>query len=180
MDIPLIDKLLAGDSRAAALLYQAYCTKIMRYLKKKLPGEEVQDVLNEVFFEAIDSISLLQKKEKLRNWLYQIAHNKVVDFYRKKKAKTILMSQIPFFEFVDQEVHQPEFQYEKMKIKERIEKTLHELSQPYRKILQLHYEEHIPIKQLALIFNLSDKATESLLYRARKSFQKIYERTYIS
>lgn len=180
MDIPLIDRLLAGDSKAATELYYAYCTKITRYLKKKLPEEEVQDVLNDIFFEVIDTISLLQKKEKFGSWLYQIAHNKVVDFYRKKKAKTILMSQIPFFDFVDQEVHQPEFQYEKKKIKERIEIALHTLSEPYRKILQLHYEEHIPVKRLAVLFHLSDKATESLLFRARKSFQRAYERTHIS
>ncbi len=177
MDIALIDRLLTGDSTAATELYYAYCTKITKYLKKKLPEGELQDVVNDVFFEAIDSISLLQKREKLGNWLYRIAHNKVVDFYRKKKAKTILISQIPFFEFVDQEVHQPEFQFEKEKIKERIEKTLHTLSQPYRRILQLHYEEHIPVKKIAILFDVSDKAAESLLYRARKSFQKIYERT---
>ena len=161
----------------ATKLYYAYCTKIARYLKKKLPEEEVQDILNDVFFEAIDSLALLKKKENLQSWLFRIAHNKVVDFYRKKKVKTILMSQIPFFEFVDQEVHQPEFQFEKNKIRQRIETTLHNLSEPYRKILQLHYEEHMPVKKIALVFHLSDKATESLLFRARKSFQKIYERT---
>lgn len=161
----------------ATKLYYVYCTKIARYLRKKLPEEEVQDILNDIFFEAIDSLPLLKKRENLQSWLFSIAHNKVVDFYRKKKAKTILMSQIPFFEFVDQEVHQPEFQFEKNKIRERIETTLHTLSEPYRKILQLHYEEHMPVKKIALVFHLSDKATESLLFRARKSFQKIYERT---
>ncbi len=173
-----IQKILEGDKHAILALYQEYAPKIERYLVKKLPSQEdVEEVLNDTFFEAIDSLQLLKKDENLQAWLYRIARNKIVDFYRKRKIKSVLLSQAPFLEILAKEMHQPEFQYEKNIIRQRIEKALHEISKPYRKILQMHYEENIPVKQIALELNLSFKATESLLYRARKSFQKAYERT---
>ena len=174
----LVDKIVSGNKNAILELYRKFSPKIAVYLKNKLPAEEdAQEILNDVFFDAIDSLPLLKKEENLSAWLYRIAHNKVVDFYRKRKIKSVLLSQIPFLEIIAQEVSQPEFQYEKNKIKERIEHTLKNLSQQYRDILHLHYEQKIPVKDLAIRFNLSFKATESLLFRARQSFKVMYERT---
>jgi len=176
--VSLIDRILSGDTKAVASFYHEYSPKITLYLKSRLPkNEDAQEVLNDIFFEAIDQLTYIKKKESISSWLYAIAHNKVVDFYRKQKIKSILLSQIPFFDIVDQEIHQPEFQLEKDKVRDKIEKTLTELSISHEKILRLHYEEKVPVKDLALILNLSFKATESLLFRARKSFIKKYERT---
>jgi len=113
----------------------------------------------------------------LQTWLYKIAHNNVVDFYRKKKIKSVLFSQAPFLEILAQEISQPEFQYEKDKLHENIESAFASLSAKNREILTLHYEKNVPVKEISLLLNLSFKATESLLFRARKSFIKAYGRT---
>jgi len=176
MSLSFIKRVLAEDSKAVGEFYRSYSPKILFYLSKKLPThEDAEDLTNDVFLEAIDSLSLLQKEESISTWLYRIAHNKMVDFYRKRKIKSILLSQVPFLQIVASEINQPEFQYEKDKIRDRIEATLHNLSNKYQKILILHYEEKIPVKELAKNFHLSFKATESLLFRARKSFKLAYQ-----
>lgn len=177
----LIDKIISGDSYAAVEFYKLYSPKILSYLSKKLPNnEDAQEITNDVFLEAIDSLSLLKNKNAIATWLYRIAHNKIVDFYRKRGIKSLLLSKMPFLEVVASEVNQPEFQYEKNKIRDKIELALHKLSTEYQKILRLHYEENFPVKDIAPIFNLSFKATESLLFRARQSFRLAYERAAIS
>jgi len=174
----LIEKILAGDEKAVRDFYTLYSPKILTYLIKHLPHtEDAQEICNDVFLEALDSVVFLRFQKNLLQWLYRIAHNKTVDFYRKRKVKSLLLSQVPFLEIVEKEINQPEFQFEKNKIRDRIEKTLKSLSQKYQDILNLHYEEKIPVKELATVFNLSFKATESLLFRARQSFKKTYERT---
>ncbi len=181
MSLSFIKRILAGDSKAVVDFYKFYSPKILSYLYRKLPRpEDAQELTNDVFLEAIDSLALLQKEQNTSAWLYRIAHNKMVDFYRKRKIKSILLSQVPFLQIVAQEINQPEFQYEKDKIRDRIELTLHNISQKYQKILILHYEEKVSVKELAKIFNLSFKATESLLFRARQSFKLAYERAAIS
>lgn len=180
MSLSFIRRILAGDSKAVIQFYKSYSPKILRYLTNKLPRlEDAQEITNDVFLEAIDSLSLLQKEENISAWLYRIAHNKMVDFYRRKKIKSILLSQMPFLQIVASEINQPEFQFEKNKIRDGIETALRSLPDNYRKILKLHYEEMIPIKRIAIILNLSFKATESLLFRARQSFKLAYERTAI-
>jgi len=178
MPISFIKLILAGDSKAVVEFYKSYSPKILHYLSKKLPScEDAQELTNDVFLEAIDSLSLLQKEQNTSAWLYRIAHNKMVDFYRKRKIRSIMLSQMPFLQIAANEINQPEFQYEKNKIRDKIELILHSLSQKYRKILILHYEDKIPVKKLSKTFHLSFKATESLLFRARQSFKLAYQGT---
>lgn len=181
MSSSFIKRILAGDSKAVIEFYKFYSPKILSYLSRKLPHrEDAEDLTNDVFLEAIDSLSMLKKEKNVSGWLYGIAHNKMVDFYRKRKIKSILLSNIPFLEIVASEINQPEFQFEKDKVRDSIETALRSLSDKYQKILRLHYEEQVPVKTLAKIFDLSFKATESLLFRARQSFKLAYERASIS
>lgn len=173
---PLLKRILDGDRQAVADFYQKFSPKILRYLQNKLPKEDAQEITNDVFFEAVDSLPMLHSYQKLLPWLYRIAHNKMVNFYRKRKIKSILLSQIPFLDLAAKEINQPEFQLEKNIIRDKIETALHALSQKYQKILKMHYEEDLPIKHIAFLLELSPKAVESLLYRARISFIKEYER----
>jgi len=174
----LTEKILAGDPQAVVDLYKQSSPKILRYLIQRLPRQEdAQEILNDVFLEAIDALPTLRKEENLSAWLYKIAHNKVVDFYRKRKIKSFLFSQMPYLELIAGEISQPEFQLEKNKIRDRIEASLHGVSKRYQRILRMRYEEDMSVKNIATTLNLSFKATESLLYRARQNFIKAYERS---
>lgn len=181
MSSSFIKRILAGDSKAVIQFYKFYSPKILTYLIRKLPRlEDAEDLTNDVFLEAIESLSMLQKEEKTLAWLYRIAHNKMVDFYRKKKIKSILLSQVPFLQIIANEISQPEFQFEKDAIRDKIEASLRSLSYNHRIILELHYEQEVPIKQIARKLNLSFKAAESLLFRARQNFILAYARTELA
>jgi len=164
------------DEQAVVLLYNRFSPEITRYLKKKLPLNEVDEVLSDVFIEAVDSMPRLKKQENLKAWIYKIAHNKIVDFYRKKKIKSFLLSQVPYLDLFAKEISQPEFILEKNQIRDRIETAMRSIAQKYQTILRMHYEDQITIKNIAIDLSLSPKATESLLYRARMHFIKAYER----
>jgi RNA polymerase sigma-70 factor, ECF subfamily len=176
MSKSFLQRIVAGDAYTAVNFYKLYSPKISLYLAKRLPSsEDAQEVTNDVFLEAIDSLSMLRDEKNILAWLYKIAQHKTVDFYRKRKIKSLLLSQMPFLQLVDAEVHQPEFQFEKNRIRDKIELAMHSLSYEYQQILKMRYEEQMPVKKIALILNLSFKATESLLFRARKSFMLAYE-----
>jgi RNA polymerase sigma factor (sigma-70 family) len=84
-----LDKVLQGDPEAVSNFYKTNSPKILKYLLKHLPTkEDAEDLTNDVFFEAIDSLQVLNKESNLDAWLYRIAHNKMVDYYRKKKIKS--------------------------------------------------------------------------------------------
>ncbi|MEK7605766.1 MAG: RNA polymerase sigma factor [Patescibacteria group bacterium] len=172
----LIQAILEGDEQAVTKFYYQFSPRIARFLSRKLPPQDVQGLVNEVFMEAIDALPTLKEDANLSSWLYSIAQHKIVDFYRKRKVKSLVLSQLPFLDILAREIDQPEFQMEKDKIRDRMEEAYHVLSEKYRHILMLHYEQDLPIKEIALQLDLSPKATESLLFRARQSFKKAYER----
>ena len=173
----LIQRILQGDSQAVVEFYDHFYLKISVYVQKRLPEEEdTEAFVHDIFLDAIDNLPLFEGKSSLQTWLYKIAHHKLVDWYRKKKINAMLLSQLPFLELVAQEVYQPEFQYEKNRLREKIEYTLRSLSKKYRQILKLHYEEQKSVKEIALLLDISPKAAESLLFRARQQFKKAYEK----
>ena len=174
----LTDRLLDGEKQAVLEFYNLYSPKILRYLLKKLPTkDDAEEITNDVFLEAIDALPFFQQKSSLSTWVYKIAHNKSVDYYRKRKIKSIVLSQIPLLQIMASEIHEPEFQFEKNRLRDKIEFTLRGMSHKYRQVLKLYYEEEMPVKEIALALNLSFKATESLLFRARQSFKKSYEKS---
>jgi len=75
------------------------------------------------------------KEENLKNWLYKIASNKVVDYYRKRKIKSFLLSQIPYLDLFAKEMSQPEFILEKNQLRDKIELVMKSLSQKYQQII---------------------------------------------
>ena len=174
----LIDRMLAGDPQAIETFYKTYSKGVLNFLKKKLPREEdAQEILNDVFLDAVDALPTLREHTFLQTWLYKIAQHKIANFYRKRKLKSFLFSQFSYLKIIADEIDEPEFQYEKQELLLKLKRTLQNLSDKYQEILKLHYEDMMPIKMIALELNLSPKATESLLYRARQQFKKDYERT---
>lgn len=64
--------------------------KLLSFIKSKVPAaEEAEDILQDVFFELIESRRLMKPVEKLASWLYTVARNKITDFYRKKKPLSL-------------------------------------------------------------------------------------------
>jgi RNA polymerase sigma-70 factor (ECF subfamily) len=174
----IVTRILQGDAGAVETFYKKYSTGILRYLKCKLPKtEDAQELLNDVFLDAIEGLPMLNEQTNVKSWLYQIAHNKMTNFYRKKKIKSLLFSQFPYLQIVAEEFHQPEFELEKREMIIRMQIALEKLSLTYRQILQMHYIEELPVKIISIKLNLSFKATESRLYRARQQFIKHYEGT---
>jgi|SRR5882672_8132822 len=174
----IVDKILQGDAHAVETFYHQYSPEILRYLQSKLPRkEDAQEILNDVFLDAVDGLPMLIKQTNVKAWLYQIAHHKVVNFYRKQKIKSLFFSQFPYLKIVDEQIHQPEFALEKREIKIRLQMTLEKLSQKYQQILSMHYIEEMPVKIISLQLDLSFKATESRLFRARQQFIKNYNIT---
>ena len=87
----LVDKIVSGNSQAVTEFYKLYSPRILHYLVVRLPREEdAQEILNDVFLDAIDSLSILKKDNNLQAWLYKIAYHKTVDYYRKRKIKSLL------------------------------------------------------------------------------------------
>lgn len=171
-----LKKILKGDEGAIIKFYKNNQPKILRFVSFKIANsDDAKEICNDVFISALEGLSFFREESNLSVWLYKIAKNKVINYYRKKKIKTFFLSKFPFLQIIDSEIHEPEFIYEKEIIKNNIEAIFHKLSKKYSQILKMRYEEEMPIKEIAKKMKMSFKSVESLLFRARQSFQQAYE-----
>jgi len=154
-------------------IFKQYYPKIKSFVRKRIDDEGVvEEISNDVMVVALNSTCTFQNKSLFFSWLCGIAKHKIVDYYRKKKLKTILFSISPYFEEISDEALNPEKDCLKNELKKEIYKTFSEIKKDYGKILRLKYLEGLRIKKIAKIMKTTAKAIESKLMRARLSFKE--------
>ncbi len=171
----LVVRLLQGEKGAATEFYRAYAPKTRRYLQGKLPEGEVEEILQDTFLSAFDSLPLYRGDSSVATWLLSIARHEVADFYRKRYVRAAVEKTAPLFDNMVSEILSPEFAYEKKRMEKRFMAAYRSLSRQYQDILSYRYELSMSVKEIAERMELPFKAAESLLYRARLAFREAYE-----
>src|SRR5579872_5748020 len=82
----LVGKAKLGQEEAFGSIYNLYFEKIYRFIYYRVSHKEVaEDLAEDVFLKAFSKISSIKNDDSFEGWLYQIARNKVIDYYRDKK-----------------------------------------------------------------------------------------------
>jgi len=67
-------------------VYKQFSKKLQDFILHRVSDKEAaEDLLHDVFLKVHKNIDALKDSQKLESWIYQIARNAVIDFYRKKK-----------------------------------------------------------------------------------------------
>jgi len=63
--------------------------RLRNFIRKRVADEaDVEDLLQEVFFELVEANRLLKPIDYVTGWLYRVARNRITDLFRKKKPET--------------------------------------------------------------------------------------------
>lgn len=151
--------------------YHQYYYGLKKFVSCRINDEGVVDELvNDIFLAAYASHSRFKHQSSEFSWLCSIAKHKIIDYYRKKKLKTILFSLNPVFEDIADQALTPERDCLKNELKTEIKSTLTKLSKGYHQILRLKYIDGQKVKEIARFLKISVKAVESRLIRAKRQF----------
>jgi RNA polymerase sigma-70 factor, ECF subfamily len=153
--------------------YKQYGLGLRKYINQKIDDEGVvEELVNDVMLAALNSENSFEGRCSEFSWLCSIANHKIIDYYRKKKIKTILFSVSPVFEEVADKALTPERDALKNELKAEIKKTFGDMRKGYRNLLRLKYIEGWKVKEIAKKKNTTIKAVESKLIRAKKEFRE--------
>lgn len=172
----LIKNIIQRDEKALLSVYKRYHKSILHFVRRQVNDYHLaEEITQDVFLDFIEALRDFHFQCSLKTFLYTIAKNKTIDVIRKKKIKKILFSSLPpyFVEglktiFIDDEI-------EKKELAAKIKKTLEGLPNDYQFVLRLKYMEGERVNNIAEKLSLGFKATESLLFRARKAFIKVFK-----
>ena len=170
-DAILIPKILARDRRALLLFYHRYAPKMSRFIAGKVGNPaDAEEILQDTLFAFLEALRDFQGQSNIQTFLFSICHHKVIDYYRRKKIKHAVFSQMPQLEVLISQLSGPEEQLDAVLVKEKIQAVLGRLLPRHRQLLILKYLDGLSVAEIAKQLTLSFKSVESQLFRARKAF----------
>jgi RNA polymerase sigma-70 factor (ECF subfamily) len=84
-DAPLVEAVMRGDRDAFGRLYDLYGPMVHGILLARVPYDEVDDLVQDVFLLAFKRIHTLREAGAFGGWLAMITRNRAVDFHRRKR-----------------------------------------------------------------------------------------------
>jgi RNA polymerase sigma-70 factor (ECF subfamily) len=94
-DAVLVSSARDGDRAAFGRLYEKYARMVHGVLLAKVPLDEVNDLVQDVFVIALRRLSTLRETGSLGAWLVTIARNRANDFYRRSTPEEQLEEETP-------------------------------------------------------------------------------------
>lgn len=81
----LVERIASGDEEAFGELYRMFAPLVHGITLARVPRDEVDDIVQEVFISAYKNIDTLRDRNAVGGWLAMIARNRAVEFYRRSK-----------------------------------------------------------------------------------------------
>ncbi len=168
-DQQLITGLMQGDRIAFKAFIDCHkhmvYTLAMRVLRNK---EDAEEIAQDTFIKAYQSIGNFKGESKLSTWVYKIAYHKCLDYIKKNKRRP----QTASMEWQDHDrfaAAEEEWDiFEGQEKRQLINRALTRLPGEDGVLLTLFYFETYSLKEISGIMNLSLNTVKVRLHRSRK------------
>ena len=161
---------LAGSAASFEEIVRRHQVPLMRFLLRRFPSRrDAEDILQEAFVRAWQSLDKYDPRYAFRTWLYTIAYRLAVSHGRGKR-----LAAEPLSEHVPAAVPDPGDDMETREYRSTLWDRAREiLTQEQFMALWLFYVDEIPAGDIARILNRSWVSVKTLMHRARKKLAPV-------
>ena len=166
-----------SDRHAFVAIVERYQTPLRRYIIRLGCSNEqdVEDVLQEAFLKCYVHLNDYDSSLKFSSWLYRIAHNETMSFFRKKKvrpAPVISEEDLEIFENIRDENHFIDDLIKKSDGKE-VRDALDHVDEKYRTVLILRFFEEKSYTEISDILQIPEGTVATYIGRGKKELKGI-------
>jgi RNA polymerase sigma factor (sigma-70 family) len=164
-----------GQNSVDIAFYDRYAHIVYAYICRKVScREDAEDVMTEVFVAAMKNRQLAEfNPEQQIAWLQRVAHNKVVDRYRRKIRVTLLPLESAM-DMLDDSLT-PEQYVVQQEMYSRLYAALAQLPTVQQQVVRLRYGNHLRFAEIAAILDKSEVTVRNMLHRTLRRLRSIYE-----
>jgi len=157
-------------------------SRLRNFISRRVADpSDVEDILQEVFFELVEAYRLMKPVETASAWLLRVARNRIIDQFRKKKPVPLADlnveseegEMLALEEFLPSSDAGPEAAYARAVLIEELENALEELPEQQRRVFIEHEIEGRSFKELAAETGVS---LNTLLSRKRYAVLHLRQR----
>jgi RNA polymerase sigma-70 factor, ECF subfamily len=162
-----------NDKQAFAALYDKYFDQIYRYVYRRVSDKDtVHDLVSQTFLDALTHIDEFEWRGfPFSAWLYKIAHNNVLKWYRENgKAQIVEIDE--GMQIVDEDSDSTEMA-EQSESKELIAAVMEKLEPEEREIIRLKFFEEASNIEIAEIMGLSPNHIGVKVFRVLKKVKQL-------
>jgi RNA polymerase sigma factor (sigma-70 family) len=174
-----------AQNEAIKLTVEKESSRLFAFIKKRVPDEtDAEDILQDVFYQLIESNRMMKTIDHLSSWLFTVARNKITDLFRKRKPESF--SHLGFNKADDDESDSlniddllpdlssgPESVLARKVILAELEDALNDLPEEQRAVFIWHELEDKSFKEISSMTGLS---VNTLLSRKRYAILYLRER----
>jgi RNA polymerase sigma-70 factor (ECF subfamily) len=161
--VSLVESARRGDRAAFAALYAQFARTVHGILLARVPRNDVEDLVQDVFLSAMERLSGLREPAAFGGWLAAIARNRAVDYLRRAPRTT---------EFVEDRASTDGDPAEALAILA----IVRSLPEAYRETLTLRLVEGMTGPEIALRTGLTEGSVRVNLHRGMKQLREQLER----
>jgi RNA polymerase sigma-70 factor (ECF subfamily) len=170
-EIDIVKRAKRGEASAFGQLYDTHMPRIFRFIMLKVGRKETaEDLAHEVFLSAWQNIANYEFRGfPFSSWLYRIANNAVIDYYRTWKS-TQALETIPeeFFS----ETPELDNEIDKSIDLKVVRHALAKLENDQQNVLIMKFVDDLSNKEIADIIGKSEGAVRVIQHRALKQLKK--------
>ena len=174
----LVHQAKSGDAEAFALLYDAYVERVYRYILFRVSEDETtEDLVSQVFLKAWQNLERYKSGgSPFIAWLYTIARNLVIDYYRAKKDLLSLEK----IRALPSDLQSPPEEAEAHFDLQAMRDGLQSLSGDQQQVLILKYIAGLPNENIAKIMKKQEGTIRGLQMRALQTLSKyMHEKEFV-
>jgi len=155
-----------GDVRAFELLYRRHRLPLYRFLLRQVGNPATaEELFQDLWMRVVNSRGRYQPRAKFTSWVYAIAHNRLLDFYRGNGRASFLsheesesvLEDLPAAEIA------ADLRLDRKRAVERLLAALGELPDPQREAFLLQQEGELSIEEIAAATGVGPETAKSRL-----------------
>lgn len=171
-DDQLVARCRQSDMDAFGVLYTRYQQPVFRYAYYLLGHpDDADDVKQETFLRAYQSISAFRGGSSLLTWLLKICVNLCRDRNRRRERQHLSYESTLHDVPADHAIHDPSAAVERAETVRTILRALHGIPVPLREILILHEIEGLDAQEIAAVLGCTPATARMRLCRARRTLK---------
>ncbi|MFC2169144.1 RNA polymerase sigma factor [Acidobacteriota bacterium] len=183
-DKELIKKTLGGEKKAFEMIIQKYQTPLFNYIARMVGDRELAlDFTQEVFVRTYTSLKSYDPQYKFSTWLYKIASNHIIDFWRKKKITAISIDQKSFSDNKSLTLQIPSDEpsivkkFEISELKDKIETLLEKIPLALRELFIWRHVNEFSYEEIAEIKGMPVGTIKNRVFQAKEKIRNLLEET---
>lgn len=172
----LVRRAQKNDPAAFGQLYEEHFDRIYRYIVLRVRNQaDAEDLTQQVFLKALEHIgSYRYRGMPFSSWLFRIAHNQVVDHWKKKsREKVKLLTQDEMAEAGALSDDDPADQAERKVGLEQLAAACERLSDGQREVISLRFAGGLSVAETAKVMGKREGAVKVLQHAALKKLRLI-------